>query len=481
MTTTNVYLKNKVEERVAQSAVMEGMTDTAARESRDLTEQERKTYEGIAARLVFLDDEIKRITEAEQGAAKFAQVYGQHRQALATQDRLDAQRRAAGAAQVPVESRAITWGTAFTRSEQFKHYDGHGSSAAFTIEGDWLGGQSWTIEERAEVVDPEPATPPSFEQQWDLHFPPGTNVMASAWGDNAPRQTWAGPRQPDERYPLMDVIGRVPTNQGSIEYMYWWLDPEAMAEEVPEGELKPEAELSGELKAMPVATYAWWKGVTRQALEDIPQIRAVIDGFLRKGVLRRINRAALDALHGDPNIPEIGAATDPLLSLIRVAVAFVDDAGFTPNAVIMNPFDWAAFDIALMEGQGATDMQRLFWNLRPVTLPSVPSGTAYVGDFREAITFFDRRQTQVFMTDSHGDYFIRNKLAILAEARGRIAVTNAAAMVKCEGVVPDAIVPATISLHSSAAARRERDRNRTASRAAARPAEPRRPAAPPSA
>jgi hypothetical protein len=43
----------------------------------------------------------------------------------------------------------------------------------------------------------------------------------------------------------------------------------------------------------------------------------------------------------------------------------------------------------------------------------------------------------VLMTDSHGELFLRNKLVILAEARGRVVVTNASALVTCEGDVPE--------------------------------------------
>jgi hypothetical protein len=440
--TTNVYLKTKIDERTSQAAVLAGLQDTAAREARDLTEQERKTFDGIVSRLTFLDQEIKRITEAEQGAADFVKIYGAHREAAAA----DAAARAAAAASRGTEerSRLITWGEAFTRSQQFLDYqkNRHGSSAAFEISGDWLGGNDW-VEERTNgglTVPNLPGEAGSFATEWGVNFPVGTNVMAAGWGDNAPRQTWAGPRQPDERFPLMAVIGRVPTTMGSVEFYYWFPGTDKMASEVPEGELKPEAELGGELKAMPVATYAWWKGITRQALDDIPMIRSVVDGFLRRGVIRRINGEAVNALLTDTHIPAIGAAGQSLLALIRLGIAQVDDQGYSANAVILNPFDWAAFDVALMEGQGATAMQRVFWGLTPVPLQGVPSGTCYVGDFREGVTFFDRQQTSVFATDSHADYFLRNKLVILAEARGRVAVTNAAAMVKATGTVPPMVI-----------------------------------------
>lgn len=414
---TNVYLKSKIEERTSQASVLENLQTTASDEKRDLTEPERKTFDGIVERLRFLDAEIKRITEAEDGASKFVEVYGAQREAQAKAAAARERAAAQAAEQTPEERDARkSWGQRFVESREFANYDGHGSSAGFTIGGDFLA-----IEERQAVS-----------------WPPGTDVSAGTMvGLQA--QQWAGPTDPAFRTPLFDVIGRLPTTAGSVEYMYWAPGDETnMAGEVPEGGIKPEARLDGELKAVPISTYAWWKGVTRQALDDIPQIQAIIDGFLRRGVVRKINAEAVSELVTNADIGSVGAAGDQLLAVVRLGIAEVDENGFSPNAVILNPQDWAAIDMEMLRltGRGA-DISTVFWGLRPIALPGIATGSAFVGDFREAVTFFDRRQTQVFLTDSHADYFVRNKLVLLAEARGKVAVTNAAAVVKCAGEVPD--------------------------------------------
>ena len=64
---TNVYLKSKIEERTSQAAVLENLQATAADAKRDLTDDERATFDSIVARLAFLDGEIKRLTDAETG------------------------------------------------------------------------------------------------------------------------------------------------------------------------------------------------------------------------------------------------------------------------------------------------------------------------------------------------------------------------------------------------------------------------------
>ena len=79
------------------------------------------------------------------------------------------------------------------------------------------------------------------------------------------------------------------------------------------------------------------------------------------------------------------------------------------------------------------------WGLTPVSVPGLAAGTTVVGDFKTAITLFDRGQTSVFLTDSHADFFLRNQLVILAEARMLAEAVEPSAMVKTTlGVAPAA-------------------------------------------
>jgi HK97 family phage major capsid protein len=401
---TNVYLKSKIEERTSQAAVIENLQKTAADAKRDLTEDERKTFDSIVERLAFLDSEIKRLTDAEQGAAKFVQIYGAHQEAEAAA--AAARDRERDQAPPRPEERAKTWGTRFIESDQFKAYSGHGSSQPFKIDGEFLE-----------------------ERQADTPITTGIGT---------PPQYWSGPRDPALRVPLFDVVGVVPTTMGSVEYYYW--QPETgMASEVPENTLKPEAPIQGVLLAVPMSTYAWWKGITRQALEDVPMVRTIVDTQLRRGVIRKINAEAAVALAADTNIPTHGTGASVLLESLRVGLGMVDEAGYSANAVLLNALDWAALDMTILPvSRDGANVSTVFWGLRAVAVPQIPRGTAYVGDFAEGMTFFDRNQVSVMMTDSHEDFFLRNKLVLLAEARGKVVVSNAACLVKCAGTVPPA-------------------------------------------
>jgi hypothetical protein len=61
----------------------------------------------------------------------------------------------------------------------------------------------------------------------------------------------------------------------------------------------------------------------------------------------------------------------------------------------------------------------------------VPQGVGYVGNFKTLI-LWDREQAGVQMTDSHNDFFVRNLVAILAEARAAFGCLKPSAIVEMD-------------------------------------------------
>jgi hypothetical protein len=120
------------------------------------------------------------------------------------------------------------------------------------------------------------------------------------------------------------------------------------------------------------------------------------------------------------------------LGAIRQAIAEVQVNGFpNANTVLLNPMDWALLDVSVMESaQTAPVGTNAFWGLRPVPVPDIPAGTAYVGDTQNAITVFEQGSAQSFMSDSHDDNFVRNVIVILAETMALPLVTQAPALAK---------------------------------------------------
>lgn len=126
------------------------------------------------------------------------------------------------------------------------------------------------------------------------------------------------------------------------------------------------------------------------------------------------------------------AAGEDLLVAIRMGVGTVQSAGFAPNAVLLNPMDWAVLDVLQMHEsiQGAMRMSS-FWGMTPVASADQPAGTATVGDFKAGATLFYRSGVGVFATDSHANTFTSNVFTILAERRAKAAVVNPLALCEC--------------------------------------------------
>jgi hypothetical protein len=230
--------------------------------------------------------------------------------------------------------------------------------------------------------------------------------------------------------PLLDKVGKVTTGSNAVSWVEWTPNPMAAATVVAEGALKPEAVMDATPESGTLQTYATWKGITRQALEDVPQIRSIVENRLRQSVLVALENAVVASLIA-ATIPAVSGST--MLGAIRAGIATVQAAGFAqPNAIIINPADAADIDAALMAGtlNGAV-VNGTYWGVPVVPTNHVVPGTAYVGDFSVGTTLFNRGQTDVYLTDSHADYFIRNILLLLAETRALSTVPEPAALAEC--------------------------------------------------
>jgi len=405
----NTYLRSKIEERASQSALLQSMQTRAADDKRDLTEAETKTFDEIVERLKDLDEQIKRIAEFDQGAAKFASLVGAQKEAEEEAERAHDEATQPEREKEPAEARNADYGKRFVESTAFKNYRGAGTSERLTLPG------PASAEFRAAITT--------------------GNVGLTAYTGPVP-QIWSGPAAPVFPTTVLDMIGRVATSQSAVMYLTWQPQPPGNAPVVAEGDLKPEAVMDAVEATIALQTYAHYKAVTRQALEDIPQIQTIIQNRLLSGVRSALDAAAVAALLAANPQSVDGAGNQ--LQAIRGGIALVESQGFKPNAVLMNPQDAATIDMqAMFETVDGAVRNGAVWGLPIVSSAAIPAGSSYVGDFKNGVTWFDRGNTDVFMSDSHADFFLRNQLVILAEARAAFAVTELAALVEATtGVAP---------------------------------------------
>jgi HK97 family phage major capsid protein len=382
------YLRQLVDERNALTGLMQTTADRAADEQRDLSDTEQQSLRDYQARCGELDRQIGEYNDQAASQRSWARLQDELRanddEPVAT-GRVTAQQRSADA--------APDWGQVFTDSEAFASYSGRGTSGTVKV----------AFDTRASITTGEFVIPPA------IYTPP----------------------TPAKSSPLLSVIGHERVSSGAVDYLYW-PPPDPTAPVVAEGGLKPEANIVATPLSAVLQTYAHWKGITRQALEDVPRLQSIVSGKLQNGLTLALEAAAAAALAADANIPPVAAdATTGLLGGLRVGLAEVQSNGYSPNAALLNPADWASIDLALLAGtlNGPVTNNSAF-GLRLIASSSVPVGTAYVGSFSDGVTLFDRGDASVYMTDSHADFFIRNTLVILAETRGVVTVTEPLALVK---------------------------------------------------
>ena len=122
-----------------------------------------------------------------------------------------------------------------------------------------------------------------------------------------------------------------------------------------------------------------------------------------------------------------------LFDAVLAAQQVVSDHLYQPTGVVVNSADWFGFlrwmvgPPAMGSGQlGDTVITNTLPNrlagLPVVVNPAMPAGQVLVGDFTDGVQIWDRQQTRVLISDSHAEFFVRNTVAILAEARMALTI-----------------------------------------------------------
>jgi HK97 family phage major capsid protein len=398
------YMRSKLSERESISETMVGIASKAAAEDRDLTDTERATVDQLQSRAVALDSQLAVLNEQAQSLRAFArfQQNAQEQDDDAPAGQLE---RRDGSQQLQTRSWGEIVAQDLVRSDRFQQWleDGaRGTSPRLQLPG--------ILQQRA-AADPIALT--------------GLGGLEGI-GRLVPYT------QHELQYPtlpmLLQVVSREVVSTNTVEFIKWLPVPMPAAAKVAEGADKPAVDITANAITASLDTYAGWKSVTRQALEDFPRIQTIIEGKLRESLARAASNAVATGMNSAAAATATGAGS--MSAAIRAAQGELQGKGYNPNAVALNPADWAAMDIAAQAayspglGSGPT------WGLTPVSSPDITAGSPVVGDFKAAITVFDRNQTDVFVTDSHGDNFIKNVLVILAEARFLVSVVDPSAMAK---------------------------------------------------
>jgi HK97 family phage major capsid protein len=242
---------------------------------------------------------------------------------------------------------------------------------------------------------------------------------------------------PQRRMTVRDLItpGRMDGN--SIEYVKETI-LNIGAAPVAEGATKPETDMAFDLVSTGAKVIAHWTKASRQILDDVAQLKSVIDQRLMYG-LAYVEETQL--LNGDGTgqnllgiIPQATAYAAPIaladlniLDVLRLAMLQASLALFPATGHVMNPIDWATIETLkdsigrYIIGDPQDGTTPTLWRLPVVETPAIAVRKFLTGAFKLGAQLFDRWDARV-ETGYVNDDFIKNLLTILGEERLALAV-----------------------------------------------------------
>lgn len=256
---------------------------------------------------------------------------------------------------------------------------------------------------------------------------------------------------PDYRPGIWPILAQVPTvrallasgttDSNAIVYFVETLATNAAAGVEELGD-KPEAALRFAQRTDNVKKVATWLPASTEMLEDFAQIRSYIDGRLRLFIQEEVDDQLLngDGLDGDiegirnrSNLTPLhtpAGGTNVMDAIHQQITEIMINSLVMPTGIVMHPRDWQTAVLSKSSTAGeyfgnnpfAAQQSRNMWGL-PVTITTrMTQGRALIGAFGTMAQVFGKGGITVDMTNSHDDFFTKNKVAIRAEERLALAV-----------------------------------------------------------
>lgn len=249
---------------------------------------------------------------------------------------------------------------------------------------------------------------------------------------------------PRQELRIRDLMNVIPMTTGnSFDYVQMQSRTNNASPQV-EAATKGESTYTWNSLSGTVKTIAHFTNVSRQALDDVPWMRAMIDSELMYGLLLEEER---EILSGDGtgvhlnglmtqatayNPAAFNMTGDTKLDILRHAklqARLYGLATFAPDGIVLNPFDMEKIELIKEENGGSNrglyiigdprtgTAVKFLWNLPVVESDSIAQNTFLVGAFGTAAQLIDRMQAMVEISYEHASNFTANLATILAEER----------------------------------------------------------------
>jgi HK97 family phage major capsid protein len=248
-----------------------------------------------------------------------------------------------------------------------------------------------------------------------------------------------------QRLTVAQLMAQGNTGSNLVRYMQETLATNAAAG-VLEGADKPESSLEFNTVDASVKKIATFLPVTDEMLEDVPQLASYINSRLtlfvqmeeERQLLYGTGGAALDGLFSfipaaNKGLRKAGANVTDADHVFR-AISRVREGFLEPDGIVIHPNDWEGIVLqkdANLQYYGGGPFQSeagpTLWGLRAVVTSAVTEGAPIIGAFGTAAQVYRKGGLTVEASNSHSDYFVKNKTAIRAEERLALAVYRPAA------------------------------------------------------
>lgn len=250
-------------------------------------------------------------------------------------------------------------------------------------------------------------------------------------------------RNPNTVIDLFDVIN-------TDQYQYKYLEETTFtnnAAEVSEGSAFGESALAFTERTENIRKFGVSIPVTEELLADVSAVQGYLDSRLRTMLQLRLDSELLNGDGSAPNITGIlnktgintfdySSFAGNLKRIGQIYQAITEirkDAFVEPDAIIMHPSDW--YDVVtevnavttsgalnpLFVGAGMMNgaPQASIWGVPVVPTTAISAGTALVGSFGggQAVHVVSRAGMEVAMSDSHDDFFTKDKVMMKASLR----------------------------------------------------------------
>jgi HK97 family phage major capsid protein len=213
-----------------------------------------------------------------------------------------------------------------------------------------------------------------------------------------------------------------------------------------ENVLKAESGITFTLENAPVVTLAHFIPVSRQVLDDAPQLQSYVNGRLMYG-LKLVEEDQL--LNGDgasgniSGILNTGNFTaynrttsgDTAIDTLRRAITQAALSEYKADTIVLNPADWEAIELTKASDgmyvwtNPAVMAGPTLWGKRVIPTNSITENTFLVGAFSMGAQVWDRMDAAVQISYEDSDNFRKNMATLLCEERLALTVYRPSAFI----------------------------------------------------